>query len=65
VRGDQVESIDVVGDALYSGEIEDMADAILAGKPPRVSLGDSRGNCAALAALLRSAREGRPVPVIA
>ena len=32
---------------LYLGEVEDMADAILDGKPPRVSLGDSRANVSA------------------
>ena len=63
-RGDQAELIDIAGDALYAGEIEDMADQILLGKPPRVSLSDSRGNCAAILALLRSAREGRPVRLV-
>jgi xylose dehydrogenase (NAD/NADP) len=60
-RGDQAELIDVAGGALYAGEIEDMADAILLGKPPRVSLSESRGNCAALVGLLHSARDGRSV----
>ena len=60
-RGDEAEIVDVTGEALYSGEIEDMADAILLGKPPRVSLEDSRGTCAALVALLQSASENRPV----
>jgi hypothetical protein len=40
-----------------------MADAILLGRPPRVSLADSRSNVAAIVALLRSARENRPLPV--
>ena len=34
-----------------------------AGEPPRVSLADSRANTAALLALLRSAREGKPIAV--
>jgi predicted dehydrogenase len=48
---------------LYAGEVEDLASAILDGTPPRVSLADSRANVAAIVALLRSAREGRPLPV--
>jgi len=38
-----------------------MADAILLGKAPRVSLADTRGNIATINALFRSAAEGRPV----
>ena len=60
-RGDESEAIDVPGADLYQGEVEDLADAVLLGKPPRVSLSDSRGNVAAILALLRSARENRPV----
>jgi len=63
-RGDDVETIGIPGQELYVGEVEDMADAILLGKAPRVSLADSRGNVASIAALLQSAREGRPVPVL-
>lgn len=40
---------------LYAGEVENMADAILSGIPPRISLADSRGNVAAIRALLQSA----------
>jgi D-xylose 1-dehydrogenase (NADP+, D-xylono-1,5-lactone-forming) len=61
--GQDAEAIDVFGDALYSGEIEDMADQIMLGKPARISLADSRANCAALVALLQSARENRSVRV--
>ena len=63
-RGDDVQIIVVPGEELYIGEVEDMADAILLGRPPRVSLADSRGNVAAIVALLRSARENRPAPVV-
>ena len=49
------------GQELYLGEVEDMADAILLGVPPRVSLADSRVNVATILALLRPAREGKPV----
>ncbi len=53
----------VPGADLYRGEVEDLADAVLLKRQPRVSLADSRANVATLAALLRSAHEGRPVPV--
>jgi len=62
-RGEVNETIDVAGQELYRGEVEDMADAVLLGRAPRVSLADSRANVAALLALLRSARERRPVAV--
>ena len=62
-RGESAESIEIEGPELYLGEVEDMYDAVRGGRPPRVSLEDSRGNVAALLALLRSAREGRPVSV--
>ncbi len=62
-RGDDVQTITIPGQELYLGEVEDMADAILLSKAPRVSLADSRGNVAAIVALLRSAREGGLVPI--
>jgi predicted dehydrogenase len=62
-RGDAVESRPVPVQDLYGAEADDMADAIRRGGSPRVSLSDTRGNIAALLALLRSAREGRPVPI--
>jgi hypothetical protein len=46
---------------LYIGEVEDMADAIVLGKVPRISLDDSRANVAAIFALLESARVNKPV----
>jgi len=60
-RGDKTESIPTGGGNRYLLEVEDLADAVLDGKAPRVSLAESRGNVAALTALLQSAREGRPV----
>jgi predicted dehydrogenase len=60
-RNGQVEEIDVEGNELYSGEVEDLADAVLMGKTPRVGLADSRGNVAAIQALIQSASEGRPM----
>jgi len=63
-RGDEgPQTITIPGQELYAGEVEDMADAILLGKAPRISLADSRGNAAAIVTLLRSAREGRPLEV--
>jgi len=41
--------------------VEDMADAILLGHEPRISLDDSRANVAAISALLESARIGNPL----
>ena len=38
-----------------------MYDAIVHGKPTRVTLADSRVNVATILALLQSAREGTPV----
>jgi D-xylose 1-dehydrogenase (NADP+, D-xylono-1,5-lactone-forming) len=65
VRGDARQTIDVAGSnaQLYLGEVEDLADAVLLGRPPAVRLADSRGTVAAIVALLASAREGRPVKV--
>jgi predicted dehydrogenase len=60
-QGDAVQTIRVAGQELYLGEVEDLADAVLNGAAPRVSLKDSRGNVAAIEALLESARQGRPV----
>jgi predicted dehydrogenase len=59
--GEKPEPVSVAGNELYLGEIEDMADAVLLGKPPRIGLLDSRGNVASIVALLESARRGRAV----
>ena len=58
---DQLERVELPSADLYQGEIEDMADAILNGTPPRISLQDSRNNVAALVALYKSAALGKPV----
>lgn len=60
-RGDKIETIRVKGQELYIGEVEDMADAILLGRAPRIPLEDSRANVAVMAALLESARTARSV----
>lgn len=60
-RGKDIQTIKMPDQELYIGEVEDMADSILLGKPPRISLEDSRANVAVILALLRSSREGTPV----
>lgn len=62
-RDDKTESIKVKGQELYLGEVEDMADAILLGHDSRISLDDSRANVGVIAALLESARVGKPISV--
>jgi len=60
-RDDKTETIKVKGQELYIGEVEDMADAILLGTAPHISLDDSRANVATIFALLESARLDKPV----
>ncbi len=60
-RGDQTETLNSDSQELYLGEVEDIADAILLGKSPRISLADSRANVAAIVALLQSAMTGNAV----
>ena len=57
----EIETIEVLGPETYISEVEDIVDVILLGKPPRISLADSRANTAALLALFESARTGQPV----
>ena len=60
-RGEKTETIKIKGQELYIGEVEDVADAILLGREPRISLEDSRANVAVISALLDSARLEKPV----
>jgi predicted dehydrogenase len=60
-RGEREQRLKVRGSELYLGEVEDMCEAILNGRPPRVTLEDSRNNVAAILALLESAGKSRPV----
>jgi predicted dehydrogenase len=60
-RGDEQQVVEVDGEALYLGEVQDLEAAALDGRTPRVTLADTRGNVAALAALLEAARSGRAV----
>jgi predicted dehydrogenase len=59
-RDEKTETIAIKGQELYLGEVEDMADAILLGREPRVSLEDSRANVRVIRALLDSSRTGTP-----
>jgi predicted dehydrogenase len=63
IHGGRTKTIFVRGQYLYTGEVEDMADAALLGKSQHVSLMDSRANIATLVALRESARTGKPVSV--
>jgi len=63
VRDGKTETIQIKGEALYLGEVEDMADAILLGKPTRIHLDDSRANIKVVTALLESARTKKSVNV--
>jgi predicted dehydrogenase len=61
-RGDGVRQVSVEGSPLlFVRQIEDLIAAALDGRPTAVSLQESRGNAAALAALYRAARDGQPV----
>src|SRR5512139_3783749 len=60
-RGSETEEIAAGGPDRYRLEIDDLADCVRTGRAPRVSLAESRGNVAAIVALLRSAREHRVV----
>ncbi|HEY3474235.1 MAG TPA: Gfo/Idh/MocA family oxidoreductase, partial [Anaerolineales bacterium] len=57
-RDGKTETIKIKGQELYIGEVEDMADAILLGREPRISLEESRANVAIILAFLESARAG-------
>jgi predicted dehydrogenase len=61
INDGKTRTIQVKGPETYISEVEDMADAILQGKPPRMSLEDSRAEMAATVVLYRSAREQKPI----
>jgi D-xylose 1-dehydrogenase (NADP+, D-xylono-1,5-lactone-forming) len=60
-RAGRDQKITVKSQELYLGEVEDMADAVLMGKQPRVTLADSYNNVATILALLDSAQQNKPV----
>lgn len=53
--------IPVPTEELYSGEVEDMHDAILHGKPPYLTLGETREHVRTVLALYQSARQTQPI----
>ena len=61
VKGEKEEKIKISGTNLYLGEVEDMCDSILLNKPQRITLGDSRGNIAAILGFLNSIHTKMPV----
>ncbi len=61
-RGDgPVETLRFADQELYLGEVEDLYDAVVFGKPQRIQLSDSRNNVATILGLLQSAREQTPI----
>ncbi|MEI6385019.1 MAG: Gfo/Idh/MocA family oxidoreductase [Spirochaetota bacterium] len=55
-RLDRTETIELAAVELYAGEIADIEAAVIDGKPQAVGLADSRGNAAAIVALIKAAR---------
>ena len=60
-RADAVERIDIAGNAPFVDQIIDMEDAVLDGRPGRVTLEESRVLTATLVALHDAARERRAI----
>ena len=61
IKGNKTKAIALKGTDPYVSEVEDISDAILLGRPTRVSLADSRGNVAVIQSLFESARTGKPI----
>ncbi len=62
--GDRTEKMLIKSKELYVGEVEDMADAVLKGEKPRISVAQSRGNIAAIVALLEISPSGEARAVV-
>jgi predicted dehydrogenase len=63
-RGDVTQAVAVEGSPeLFVRQIDDFVASALDRRPPKVSLAESRGNAAAIAALYESARAGVPVQI--
>jgi xylose dehydrogenase (NAD/NADP) len=62
-REDGQETIQIEGGELYIGEVEDMYDAIVEGRPSRMSLEDSHANIATILGLIKSAETGKIVKI--
>jgi D-xylose 1-dehydrogenase (NADP+, D-xylono-1,5-lactone-forming) len=61
IQGEEEEKIKISGNDLYLDEVEDLCDAVTKNIAPRISLADSRGNIAAILALLESAQKGKNI----
>ncbi len=59
--GEKTETYPIEKTDLYTGEVEDMQDAILNGKPNLVTLAESRAHVSTICALYESAKTGQPV----
>jgi xylose dehydrogenase (NAD/NADP) len=57
------QTIQVKGEKLYLGEVEDIENAIIFGKPLRIGLQDSKANIAVIEALYRSSRLVKPINI--
>jgi xylose dehydrogenase (NAD/NADP) len=62
-RNNRTKTIRIKGQELYMGEIEDLENAILDGKPPRISLQESMDNITTIEALYRFASKLMPTLV--
>lgn len=60
-RGNSTERMAIDGNMLYLDEVEEMASSVLEKRQPSLSLGESRGNIAAIQALYTSAKTGQTV----
>jgi len=59
----QTQTIQVKGEKLYYGELEDIENAIIYGKPLRISLEESKANIATIEALYQSARLAKSINI--
>lgn len=59
--GDKTEPLPFPADTPFAGQIADMEDAVIDGRPPRVALAESRRTVATITALYESARSARAV----
>lgn len=58
---DNAREVPVAEQELYAGEVEDMHDAILTGRPPYIGLNETRDHVRTVLALYESARRGERV----
>jgi predicted dehydrogenase len=59
--GDKAETIEIPYKELYIGEVEDLVDAVLERKEPRMSLANSRDIIDIIVRLFESARTGEAI----